>query len=240
MRKLRLGHLFPELLNLYADKGNIASIVCRAKWRDIEVDVDPIRLGTPFAVDQYDLLLLGGGSDREQKIIGHALQPYKRQLCEAVEEGLPMLAICGGYQLIGDYYTTAAGEKIEGLSIVSMHTLAGSKRLIGNVVIESPLLNGETIVGFENHAGRTHHSYEPLGRVKRGFGNNGEDQLEGIRYRNVIGTYIHGPLLPKNPLLTDHILRSALAHRDLSTELTLLDDLLEQEAHDAMVRRLLA
>ncbi|UOF90479.1 glutamine amidotransferase [Fodinisporobacter ferrooxydans] len=237
-RKLRIAHLFPDLLNLYADRGNILALANRAKWRNIDVQVTPIRLGESFSILEHDIVLLGGGSDREQAIIGRELKQYVPEFQQALENGMPILGICGGYQLLGKYYAAPTGEKIPGLGILEMATESGTTRLIGNVVIEDPK-TGQTIVGFENHSGRTYHSYDPLGIVKVGHGNNGEDQREGVRCHNLIGTYIHGPLLPKNPYLTDEILSLALAYRGLDGELEPLPDDLEHLAHRTMVERLL-
>jgi CobQ-like glutamine amidotransferase family enzyme len=237
-RSIRIAHLFPDLLNLYADRGNILALANRAKWRNIDVQVTPIRLGETFSISDHDIVLLGGGSDREQAIIGQALQQYVPEFHQALEDGMPILGICGGYQLLGKYYQDASGQKIQGLGLLDMVTEAGSTRLIGNIVIED-IRTGHTIVGFENHGGRTYHSYEPLGLVKVGYGNNGEDKQEGVRYRNLIGTYIHGPLLPKNPNLTDQILAMALEYRGFDPTLEPLDDDLELYAHRTLVERLL-
>jgi lipid II isoglutaminyl synthase (glutamine-hydrolysing) len=238
-RTIRIAHLFPDLLNLYADRGNILALANRAKWRGIQVHVTPIRLGETFSILDHDIVLLGGGSDREQALIGRALKQYVQEFLQALEEGMPILGICGGYQLLGKYYQDPNGEKIDGLGILDMVTEAGSTRLIGNIVIED-IKTGQTIVGFENHGGRTYHDYEPLGHVKVGYGNNGEDKMEGVRYHNLIGTYIHGPLLPKNPKLTDQILSMALEYRGYYAELEPLQDDLEEYAHQTMVGRLLA
>jgi CobQ-like glutamine amidotransferase family enzyme len=239
LRRLRLGHLFPELLNLYADTGNVAVLQSRAKWRGIEVTVKTVPLGTDIDFGDFDLLLLGGGSDREQEIVGRALLHYRNDFRRAVDDGLPVLAVCGGYQLLGRSYQLPSGREIEGLGIVDMVTRAGAPRLIGNIVIEDRQ-SGHTIVGYENHGGRTYHDEECLGRVLVGFGNNGKDGKEGICYRNVIGTYIHGPLLPKNPLLADRLLRMALRFSGQDDALDPLDDALEEMAHRTMVERLLA
>lgn len=243
-RPLRIAHLFPELLNLYADQGNIAVLCGRAALRAIEVEVVPIRLGDPLDLAELDLLLLGGGSDREQAVVARGLPFYAADLRQAVEADLPILAVCGGYQLLGNYYELASGERMQGLGLVDMVTRSGGKRerLIGNIAItwQAPY-DGvrETIVGFENHGGRTYHDYLPFGQVLRGHGNNGEDGLEGIRYRGLIGTYMHGPLLPKNPHLADDLLTRARAYRGTHEPLAPLPDELEWIAHDQALQSLL-
>ncbi|PWI59030.1 hypothetical protein BM613_02390 [Sulfoacidibacillus thermotolerans] len=241
--KIRLGHLFPELLNLYADQGNIAVLKRRAALRNILLEVTPIKLGNELKVEDFDLLLLGGGSDREQAIVGKELAPYREDLQAAIEANMPILAICGGYQLLGKFYELANGERIPGLRLVDMETKPGHGRLIGNIAIEWMAQNESskelTIVGFENHGGRTYHDYPALGKVLKGHGNNGRDHLEGLQYKSLIGTYIHGPLLPKNPHLADAILRYALNYRGHFSLLEALDDQLEWDAHHAVLQELL-
>lgn len=235
MKPLRIAHLYPELLNLYADKGNIRTLQQRCQWRDIPVEITPIQLNDRLDLDMYDLLLLGGGSDREQELIGHTLQAKRADFKAAVEDGLPLLGICGGYQLLGAYYQLPDGTEVPGLSVLNLVTHAGSSRLIGNIMIESEACG--SIVGFENHGGRTVHQHEPLGRVVTGYGNNGEDQMEGARYKNVLGTYMHGPLLPKNPKLADFILQMALDYAGINHVLEPLNDALEVLAHRAFQER---
>ncbi|MDQ7093120.1 glutamine amidotransferase [Desulfosporosinus sp. PR] len=255
--KLTICHLYPDLLDLYGDRGNILTLAARCRWRGIEPVIRQVSLGEDLDFKGMDILFLGGGSDREQGILVQDLMRREHELRLAIENGLVVLAICGGYQMLGSYYQTASGEKIPGLGILDLWTTAGTKRLIGNVVIElygSTLFVGQdkapssqpeqtlkTLVGFENHSGKTQlgQGLKPLGKVLIGHGNNGEDQAEGVRYRNVFGTYLHGPLLPKNPLLTDLLLELALVRRGLDSRLTELDDRLENLAHEAMVARLL-
>ncbi len=240
-RTLRLVHLFPELLNLYADQGNLSVLSTRAKQRGIEVKILPVKLGTKLDFDQADLVLLGGGSDREQAIVGKELLAYRQDLLSAIDLGLPILAVCGGYQLLGEFYELPSGEKVPGLHLIDMTTHAGKNRLIGNIAIEwNTNAQGavRTLVGFENHGGRTMHDYPPLGKVVKGFGNNGTDQKEGVQYKGIVGTYIHGPLLPKNPHLADHLIRNALRYRGYSDDLGDLDDRLEWEAHHSILNRM--
>ncbi len=240
-RKLRLVHLFPELLNLYADQGNLAVLATRAKLRGIEIEIAAIKLGMAINFDEADLILLGGGSDREQAIVGRELLNYRQDLVNAVEAGLPVLAVCGGYQLLGEYYELPNGERVTGLHVIDLITRAGQDRLIGNIVIkwnENSESDPKTVVGFENHGGRTMHDYLPLGTIVKGFGNNGLDQKEGVQYKGVMGTYIHGPLLPKNPHLADHLIKNALRYRGLADDLATLDDQLEWQAHQSMISRM--
>ncbi|QSO54242.1 glutamine amidotransferase [Alicyclobacillus curvatus] len=235
-RPLHIAHLYPDLLNLYADKGNIQTLVSRCVWRGIDVEVSSVPSGTYPKLSDYDLVLLGGGSDREQALVGRTLLDAQSEWKAAVEDGLPLLAICGGYQLLGDYYQLPDGTKVPGLSILSLVTEAGDPRLIGNVAIKSEECG--TIIGFENHSGRTWHKHDVLGRVQKGHGNNNEDGGEGIRYKNVFGTYIHGPLLPKNPALADLVLATAMEYASGERpELEPLDDTLEQAARDAFLKR---
>ncbi len=239
---IRIAHLFPELLNLYADQGNLAVLAKRAMLRDIEVSITPVKLGCQLDLATTDLVMLGGGSDREQAVVGKELLRYKADLQEAVDAGLPILAVCGGYQLLGSYYELPNKERIKGLSLLDFASIAGPSRLIGNIAIEwlqaDGSLTGKTIVGFENHGGRTHHNYPALGRVLQGHGNNGEDHLEGIQYKGIVATYIHGPLLPKNPHIADHLLQKALRYRGYFEPLSPLDDELAFMAHNDMLKRL--
>lgn len=255
--KLKICHLYPDLLDLYGDRGNILALAARCRWRGIEPVIQQASLGEDLDFLGMDILFLGGGSDREQGILVQDLMRRENDLRKAIENGLVVLAICGGYQMLGNYYQMGSGEKIPGLGILDLWTIAGIKRLIGNVVVElheSTLSVGndgaalgepeptlKTLVGFENHSGKTYlgKGVRPLGNVLVGHGNNDQEQVEGVRYRNVFGTYLHGPLLPKNPLLTDLLLELALLRRGLDSHLTALDDRLENLAHKAMVERLL-
>ena len=195
-----------------------------------------------------DILFIGGGSDREQSLLVQDLVLRKVDLQAAIEDGLVVLSICGGYQLLGQYYQTAEGKKIPGLGILDLWTIAGSKRLIGNVVVElnytiqdNQRTKLSTLVGFENHSGQTYLGSDlpPLGKVLVGYGNNGRDNAEGVRHNNVFGTYLHGPLLPKNPDFADLILQLALERRGYTERIELLDDRLEGLAHQSMLKTLL-
>lgn len=231
--KLTIGHLFPDLLNLYGDRGNIRCMAKRLEWRGIESEVREYRLGDKVNFDECDLFLLGGGSDREQKIVCRELCTIRTDFKKYVEDLGVVIAICGGYQLLGSYYQIG-NEKIEGLELVDLYTKQGEGRLIGNITIQSNLFE-MPITGFENHGGRTYlgNSVKPLGKVVHGHGNDDTSGYEGVQYKNVIGTYLHGPLLPKNPLVCDWLLEKAL-ERKSGTAVTLepLDDTAERRANE--------
>lgn len=239
---LTVCHLYPNLLNLYGDRGNIIAFVQRCRWRGIPVRVREVNLGEKVDFRGMDFLFLGGGSDREQGLITADLRKHASGLAAAIEDGLVVLAICGGYQLLGLYYQPLVGPEIPGLGILDLYTRAGTRRLIGNIAIETDL-DGERVraCGFENHSGQTFlGNIEPLGRVLKGYGNNGRDGFEGARYKNVFCSYLHGPLLPKNPALADHLLRLALKRRGMDCFLSPLDDTFEHFANKVMLRRLRA
>jgi CobQ-like glutamine amidotransferase family enzyme len=234
--KIRIGHLYPDYLNIYADRGNIAVLARRAAWRGHQLEVDAIGMGEPVTPGAHDLYYIGGGQDREQALVARDLAG-KEGLVAAVEAGAAVLAVCGGYQLLGRFYRERSGAELPGVGLFPLHTLAGERRMIGDVLLECELTTAErrTLAGFENHAGRTilDPGAEPLGRVVAGFGNDGESGFEGCRLGRAIGTYLHGPLLPRNPWLADWLLAEALAHRSGgdAPELEPLEDELEGEAH---------
>jgi lipid II isoglutaminyl synthase (glutamine-hydrolysing) len=234
--RIVVGHLFPDYLNIYADRGNMAVLAQRAAWRGHELEVRALGPGDGVRRGEHDLYYVGGGQDREQELIAPALAAMGPGLQEAIEGGAAALAVCGGYQLLGRFYRDRSGDELLGAGVLPLHTIAGERRMIGDVLLECELEPGEhrTLAGFENHAGRTvlDAGAEPLGRVLAGFGNDGESGYEGCRAGRVLGTYLHGPLLPRNPWLADWLLAQALAHRTgEAPELEPLGDELEAEAH---------
>lgn len=234
------GHLYPDLLNLYGDRGNLIAFARRCAWRSLPVTVQEILWGDPVDFRELDFLFIGGGSDREQNILAEDLRRHRDNLQEAIESGLVVLAICGGFQILGHHYQLTAERVIPGLGLLDFYTQAGPKRLIGNCAVEIKL-DGRPVrvVGFENHSGQTFlGQVDPLGRVLAGHGNNGADRLEGARYRNVFCSYLHGPLLPKNPRLTDHLISLALSRSGQDPSLAPLDDHLERCANSAALTRL--
>ena len=235
--KIRVGHLYPDRLNIYADRGNIAVLSARAAARGHELDATAIGLGDD--VFEADLFYVGGGQDREQALIAPDLVGKGPALHDAVAAGSAFLAVCGGYQLLGCFYRDRAGAELPGIGLLPLHTVAGDRRMIGDVLLDCEWA-GETLAGFENHAGRTHldEGAEPLGRVIAGFGNDGASGYEGCRRGRVYGTYLHGPLLPRNPWLADRLLADALAHAtDGDVELEPLADELETTAHAVSAQR---
>lgn len=234
--RIRVGHLFPDYLNIYADRGNIAVLARRAALRGYELDVRSIGLGDAIDPRAYDLMYIGGGQDREQALIAPDLSAKGPAIVEAVASGAALLAVCGGYQLLGRSYRGQDGSTMPGAGLFPLVTVAGDRRMIGDVLIECELEDGERrhLAGFENHAGRTllDPGATPLGRVVYGFGNDGESGAEGCRVESALGTYLHGPLLPRNPWLSDWLLSRAIAHADGGSPPALepLDDDLEREA----------
>lgn len=236
--RLRIVHLYPDLMNLYGDRGNILTLVKRAQWRDIETEVIDITIGDQIDFSEVDIIFMGGGQDRGQKLIADDLSLRKEGLKKAVESGLCGLLVCGGYQMFGRYFRTERGEEIPGIDIIDAYTVAGPNRLVGNILIKNEFLGN--VVGFENHSGKTllGPKARPLGKVVKGNGNNGEDGTEGAIYNNLFGTYLHGPILPKNPNLADYILELALHKRDKDLVLKPLDDELETRAYEQTVKRI--
>jgi CobQ-like glutamine amidotransferase family enzyme len=244
MTAIRVGHLYPDYLNIYADRGNIAVLARRAALRGHELQVDALGMHDTIRPGAHDLYYIGGGQDREQLLVAENLAAKAAPLLEAVlDGGAAALAVCGGYQLLGRRYRGFHGEDMPGVGLLPLETIAGERRMIGDVLLECVLEPGvrRTLAGFENHAGRTYldAGAEPLGRVVAGFGNDGESGYEGCRLARVVGTYLHGPLLPRNPWLADWLLAQALAHRSGGEppELEPVDDALELLAHDVSAGR---
>ena len=241
--ELNICHLYPDILNLYGDRGNIITMKRRLEDRGIKVNIDECSIGQPLSADKYDIFFIGGGQDFEQEVLLRDLSSGKAQdIRTAVEEEKTFLAICGGYQMLGEYYKTWDGVQLDFIGAIGVHTIGAKERMIGNYMFRTTPESGDTVVvGFENHSGKTYLSEQvaPLGMMLSGNGNNGEDKTEGARYKNVFGTYSHGSLLPKNPVLCDFILQTALNHRyDGAEPLAPLDDTLELNAHRYMQERL--
>jgi adenosylcobyric acid synthase len=234
--KITIGHFYPDLLNLYGDRGNILAIKKRCEWRGIETEVKEFSIDDEVDFSGLDIVFLGGGSDREQLIVCKRLKEIQKDILDYVQDNGVILAVCGGYQLLGHYYQLEK-EKIEGLSVLDIYTIAGQKRLIDNVILETDF---GSVTGFENHGGRTYiGDHKPLGKVLYGNGNNGEDEQEGVLYRNVFGTYLHGPILPKNPNLTDELIARALTRKYGTAALSPLDDCIEIQAKEYIIERFL-
>lgn len=241
--ELNICHLYPDILNLYGDRGNIITMKRRLEGRGIKVNIDECSIGQPLNAAKYDIFFIGGGQDFEQEVLLRDLSSGKAQdIRTAVEEEKTFLAICGGYQMLGEYYKTWDGVQLDFIGAIGVHTIGAKERMIGNYMFRTTPESGDTVVvGFENHSGKTYLSEQvaPLGMMLSGNGNNGEDKTEGARYKNVFGTYSHGSLLPKNPVLCDFILQTALNHRyDGAEPLAPLDDTLELNAHRYMQERL--
>jgi len=250
---LTIGWLYPELMSTYGDRGNILVLQRRCQWRGIDVEIVPVDQATgEQKIKSIDLLFGGGAQDREQEIVMKDLYKKKRYIKELIEKDVPALFVCGAPQLMGKYYEPAVGKRIEGLGIfdmISKHPGVNKPRLIGNIVAEVQWRNFSTfnsqlstlVVGFENHGGRTYleANMKPFAKVIKGFGNNGEDGTEGVVYKNAIGCYLHGPLLPKNPQIADFLIQKALEVK-YKTKISLetLDDEIEQKARNAILKKL--
>jgi CobQ-like glutamine amidotransferase family enzyme len=243
--QLRVCALYPDLMNIYADRGNLLLLERRCRWRGLGFALQSVSLGDPLDPVGADLYYIGGGQDRDQRLCAYDLAEHKRDAVhEAADRGAVVLAVCGGYQLLGSSYQLGE-ETLPGVGLVDLSTVRAEdggartpSRLIGNVAIEVTVERGgppRVLAGFENHGGRTHlgPSAEPLGRVLKGYGNNGRDGYEGVRKDNVIGTYLHGPLLPKNAWFADWLIQTALG---LDEPLEPLDDELERAAHADALR----
>ena len=237
--ELKICHLYPDVLNLYGDGGNIICMKKRLEWRGIKADVSSLKIGESASLADFDLFFMGGGQDFEQEVLLEDLHGGKdKNIISAIEDGKTFLTVCGGYQMLGHYYENQAGVRCDFLGAIDFYTKAEPGRLIGNFSFRClPHSGGSIVVGFENHGGRSYlgPGVSPLGKIIRGRGNNGGDKSEGVRYNNVFGTYSHGPVLPKNPALCDHILLTALRLRHPEAELAPLDDSLELAARDHML-----
>jgi CobQ-like glutamine amidotransferase family enzyme len=238
VRRLRLGHLYPSLMNIYGDRGNILCLTRRCRLRGIELDVVALEAGEPLMPEGFDLLFMGGAQDQEQWLVSKDLAETKGALSEMIEDGVVFLGVCGGYQLSGRFYRGLDGAEMRGAGVFDLYTLhpgPGAKRLIGNLTAD---WQGGTLAGFENHGGRTYlgGGTQPLAKVTRGFGNDGNSGYEGARYKNAFGSYLHGPLLPKNPAFADHLISLALERRYGNGALAPIDDALELLSHEEALR----
>jgi lipid II isoglutaminyl synthase (glutamine-hydrolysing) len=235
--KVEIAFLYHDLMNIYGDRGNIITLAQRARWRGIEANVTNLTVGDAIDPEKYDIFFFGGGQDKEQYTVADDLKGEKGKLLkEAADSGAVFLTICGGYQLMGHYYRPDNGPELPGIGAIDVFTVAGNKRFIGNVVVDTEF---GKLVAFENHSGKTYlgAGVRPLGRSEVGYGNNGEDGNEGAIQNNVFGCYLHGSLLPKNPHFADHLIKLALERRYGKTELVHLDDSVEMAAHAAAMQR---
>lgn len=240
--KIEICHLYPDVLNLYGDNGNILCLQKRLSWRGIDSAVTRLPIGETADFTKFDIFFIGGGQDFEQEVLLEDLARGKAaEIKSAIADGKTFLAICGGYQMLGRSYTTWDGLTCDFIGAIDYETKGAKERMIGNFAFRcGEASGGSTVVGFENHSGRTYlgKGVQPLGMVLSGSGNNGEDGTEGVRDRNVFGTYSHGPVLPKNPAFADVILRTALERKTPGLALEPIDDTLEGQAHNYMLRRL--
>ena len=229
MKKIRLAHLYPKLLNIYGDGGNILTIKKRCEWRGIDLEIDEINISD--SIKEHDIYFIGGGQDLQQIEVSKELQRHKEFLTKERDRGAVFLGICGGYQLMGHYYQPHNGERLEGISLLDAYTIAGNKRFIGNVTVKTET---ETLVGFENHSGLTYleGDTKPLGMVVIGNGNNGKDKTEGARYKNVFGKYLHGSFLPKNVHFADYMIELAIGEK-----IKPLNDEIENLTHQSLINK---
>ena len=229
---LRIAHLYPKLLNIYGDGGNVLTLKKRCEWRGIEVNIDEINVGD--SIVEHDIYFIGGGQDLQQIEVSKELQKHKEFLTAERDRGAVFLGICGGYQLMGHYYLPHEGDKLMGISLLDAYTVAGNKRFIGNVTAKTDYVTPDTLVGFENHSGLTYLQGEtkPLGTMIVGNGNNGQDKTEGARFKNVFGTYMHGSFLPKNIHFADYMIELALG-----VKLEPLDDEVEMLTHTSLIEK---
>lgn len=240
--ELKICHMYPDVLNLYGDGGNIICMKKRLEWRGIEASVTRLPIGTDMSLAGFDLIFIGGGQDFEQQVLLEDLHRGKeREIKAAIEDGKTFLTICGGYQMLGSYYETYDGKRCDFIGALDLYTIGSKQRMIDNYKFKcTDSAGGSVVVGFENHSGKTYlgSGIEPLGTVLAGYGNNGEDKTEGAHYKNVFGSYSHGPMLPKNPEFCDMLLLTALKRKYGRAELSPLNDLAEITAHDEMCAKL--
>ena len=240
--ELKICHMYPDVLNLYGDGGNIICMKKRLNWRGIEASVTKLPIGERASLADFDIVFIGGGQDFEQEVLLDDLHRGKdREIISAIDDGVVFLTICGGYQMMGSYYETYDGKRCDFIGAVDLYTVGSKQRMIGNYKFRcADDAGGSVVVGFENHSGKTYlgAGAKPLGQVLAGFGNNGEDGTEGVRHKNLFGCYCHGPMLPKNPAFCDMLLQTALERRYGAVTLDPLDDRAELAAHDEMCAKL--
>lgn len=240
--ELKICHMYPDVLNLYGDGGNIICMKKRLNWRGIEASVTKLPIGERASLADFDIVFIGGGQDFEQEVLLDDLHRGKdREIISAIDDGVVFLTICGGYQMMGSYYETYDGKRCDFIGAVDLCTVGSKQRMIGNYKFRCvDDAGGSVVVGFENHSGKTYlgAGAKPLGQVLAGFGNNGEDGTEGVRHKNLFGCYCHGPMLPKNPAFCDMLLQTALERRYGAVTLDPLDDRAELAAHDEMCAKL--
>lgn len=236
MKKLKIAHLYPERMSIYGDYGNVIALSQRINWRGLKSEVVGVEIGNKLPVDM-DIIFIGGGQDKGQVAVAEDLMLREHQLHDFVESGGPLLSICGGYQLLGEYFISNDYGELPGVKIFNIITKATDTRMVGNIVVHSEKFG--QLVGFENHSGATEFvgRAQALGVVNKGFGNNSKDKLEGIIYKNAIGSYMHGPFLPKNPIVCDWLIAQALVRRGEDLELSKLDDTIEDNAHKVSLKR---
>lgn len=244
MDKISICHLYPDLLNLYGDRGNIIAMQKRLEWRGIGVELDEISIGMNFDPDKYDIVFIGGGQDFEQEILLKDLDHEKTSKIKyAVDSNVVFLGICGGYQLLGTHYISSSNIQYDFIGALDVHTRGLEERMVGDYLFEIKNKDNQTytVVGFENHSGATFlgETVKPLGKILKGYGNNGNDKTEGAHYKNVFCSYSHGPLLPRNPLLNDIILKTALDRKYGAYTLENIDDSIENRAREIIIKRLL-
>lgn len=229
---LKIAHLYPKLLNIYGDGGNVLTLKKRCEWRGIDVVIDEINVGD--SICEHDIYFIGGGQDLQQIEVSKELQNHKDFLTAERDRGAVFLGICGGYQLMGHYYQPHQGERLLGISLLDAYTIAGNNRFIGNVTSQTEYVSPNTLVGFENHSGLTYlqGDTKPLGTMLVGNGNNGQDKTEGARFKNVFGTYMHGSFLPKNVHFADYMIELAIGDK-----LEPINDSIEQLTHASLVQK---
>lgn len=241
MDSINICHLYPDLLNLYGDRGNIIAMKNRLNWRGIDCNIFDVSINDDFDHKNYDIVFIGGGQDFEQEVLLSDIKKNKiKKLKESIETDTTFLCICGGYQLLGTHYKTWDNIEMEFMGLLDLHTIGSKKRMIGDFSFTCKDIDNSVVVGFENHSGKTFlgENLKPLGTITSGYGNNGEDKTEGVRYKNVFGSYSHGSLLPKNPKLCDAILSTALSNKYGEYTLSVLNDSYELNANQFINNRL--